>query len=240
MLLEVARACWKDSSTVRFHHVSTDEVYGSLGEGGFFTEETPYDPSSPYSASKASSDHLVRAWHRTYGLPVTISNCSNNYGPYQFPEKLIPLMISNALREKELPVYGDGSNVRDWLHVEDHCQAIMEIVCSAKSGKTYNVGGRNERANIDIVRSICDILDVLRPREDRSSRRDLIRFVQDRPGHDKRYAIDTSLIEGDLHWKPRYDFETGLRRTVEWYLDNEEWSEGIRKERYSGQRLGLL
>ena len=238
VLLQQALLAWQGRKDVRFHHVSTDEVYGSLGEAGLFTEDTPYDPSSPYSASKASSDHLVRAWSRTFGLPITITNCSNNYGPYQFPEKLIPLMIGNALAGKQLPVYGDGKNVRDWLHVEDHCRAIHRVLTYAKEGKTYNIGGHNEWANIDIVNLICDLVDELRPRKE-GSRRQLITFVKDRPGHDRRYAIDASLAEKELDWRPSFVFEQGLRQTIEWYLENEKWIADIHKERYDGERLGL-
>ncbi|MBA3845212.1 MAG: dTDP-glucose 4,6-dehydratase [Planctomycetes bacterium] len=223
-LLQAARAAWGDRRDVRFHHVSTDEVYGSLGATGFFTETTPYDPSSPYSASKAASDHLVRAWHRTFGVPVTISNCSNNYGPYQFPEKLIPLMILNALAGKPLPVYGDGRNVRDWLYVEDHCRAIGAVIRRAAPGSTYNVGGHNEQANIEIVHLVCNLIDAARPRPDGKSRREQIAFVADRPGHDRRYAIDASAIERDLGWTPRETFASGLRRTVDWYLASPDWT----------------
>ncbi|HYE06658.1 MAG TPA: dTDP-glucose 4,6-dehydratase [Planctomycetota bacterium] len=226
-LLQAARAAWGDRRDVRFHHVSTDEVFGSLGPTGFFTETTSYDPSSPYSASKAASDHLVRAWHRTFGVPVTISNCSNNYGPYQFPEKLIPLMILNALAGKPLPVYGDGRNVRDWLYVEDHCRAIGAIIRRAAPGRTYNVGGHNEQANIDIVHLVCDLIDASRPRADGKSRREQIAFVADRPGHDRRYAIDASAIERDLGWKPSNVFAAGLRRTIDWYLANPDWIRSI-------------
>ncbi|MCU0302975.1 MAG: dTDP-glucose 4,6-dehydratase [Thermoanaerobaculales bacterium] len=238
-LLEAARAHWGDRSDVRFHHISTDEVFGSLGADGFFTEATPYDPSSPYSASKAASDHLVRAWHRTYGLPTTISNCSNNYGPFQFPEKLIPLMIRNALADRPLPVYGDGGNVRDWLYVADHCRAIDLIVRRGTPGRTYNVGGHNELTNLDVVRAICDLVDELAPRSDRSSRRDLVTFVTDRPGHDRRYAIDASLIASELGWAPDHDFASGLRATVEWYLANVAWCDEVTADRYAGERLGL-
>ncbi len=238
VLLQQSLAAWQGRDDVRFHHVSTDEVFGSLGQDGYFTEATPYDPSSPYSASKASSDHLVRAWYRTFGLPVTITNCSNNYGPYQFPEKLIPLMISRGLVEKTLPVYGDGKNVRDWLHVEDHCRAIYQVITFAESGRTYNIGGHNEWANIDIVHLICDLLDEFRPRQNKSYR-ELISFVEDRPGHDRRYAIDAKLVENELGWVPKYVFEKGLRQTIQWYLENEKWAEAIREERYSGERLGL-
>lgn len=237
-LLQAARKAWGARRDVRFHHVSTDEVYGSLGPTGLFTESTAYDPSSPYSASKAGSDHLVRAWHRTFGLPISISNCSNNYGPYQFPEKLIPLMIANALSDKPLPVYGDGRNVRDWLYVDDHCRAIDAIIRSGLDGCTYNVGGHNEWANIDIVHLICDLLDELRPRPGGSSRRDLITFVRDRPGHDRRYAIDASLIARELDWRPRETFATGLRKTVDWYLANQSWVTDVASGRYRMERLG--
>jgi dTDP-glucose 4,6-dehydratase len=238
-LLEAARARWSGRTNVRFHHVSTDEVYGSLGPDGLFSEDTPYDPSSPYSASKAASDHLVRAWHRTYGLPVTVSNCSNNYGPYQFPEKLIPLMIRSALADRPLPVYGDGGNVRDWLYVEDHCAAIDRVVRRGALGRTYNVGGWTERTNLEVVHTICDLVDELRPRADGSSRRDLVTFVADRPGHDRRYAIDASRIDDELGWRPAHDFAAGLRETVEWYLDHEDWCEEVMADRYDGGRLGL-
>ena len=221
----------------RFLHVSTDEVYGSLAADGLFTETTSYDPSSPYSASKAASDHLVKSWHRTYGLPLVVSNCSNNYGPYHFPEKLIPLIILNALENKELPVYGDGSNVRDWLHVEDHARALYLILKEGVVGETYNVGGRNERTNLEVVQSICDVLDRLRPGE--TARRELIKFVTDRPGHDQRYAIDATKLESELGWKAQETFDTGLEKTVQWYLDNEDWWQPIRATRYQGQRLGL-
>jgi dTDP-glucose 4,6-dehydratase len=215
-----------------FHHVSTDEVYGSLGSAGFFTEQTAYNPNSPYSASKAASDHLVRAYGKTYGLPVTISNCSNNYGPYQFPEKLIPLMILNAIEGKPLPVYGQGKNVRDWLYVEDHCRAVWQIMQKSNPGETYNIGGRCELANIDTVNMLCDILDEMRPRADRAPRRDLIRFVKDRPGHDLRYAIDCSKLEKELGWSPAESFETGLRKTIQWYLDNPQWVQHVKSGEY--------
>lgn len=218
-----------------FHHVSTDEVFGSLGEDGFFSETTPYDPSSPYSASKASSDQLVRAWYRTYGLPVIISNCSNNYGPYQFPEKLIPLMILNCLSEKPLPVYGKGENIRDWLFVRDHCDAIFSIIGKGRVGEMYNVGGNNEIRNIDIVKTICNILDEIKPRGSGASYSDLITFVKDRPGHDFRYAIDSTKLQDTLGWKPSETFETGIRKTIEWYLNNEEWWQKIQ---YKQERLG--
>ncbi|MCG6950364.1 MAG: dTDP-glucose 4,6-dehydratase [Acidobacteria bacterium] len=238
-LLEAARSAWRQREDVRFHHVSTDEVFGSLGTTGLFSESTPYDPSSPYSASKAAADHLVRAWHRTFGLPVTLSNCSNNYGPYQFPEKLIPLMIRNAIARKPLPVYGDGANVRDWLHVEDHCRALDLVVRTGQPGRTYNVGGHGERTNLEVVNSLCDILDELRPRADGGSHKDLIEFVADRPGHDLRYAIDADRITDELGWAPTYDFDSGLRATVEWYLDHLDWCDEVTRDQYDGERLGL-
>lgn len=241
-LLEAARGYWSalqgaQKETFRFLHVSTDEVYGSLGEDGLFTEETPYDPSSPYSASKASSDHLAKAWQRTYGLPVVVSNCSNNYGPYHFPEKLIPLTILNALAGEQLPVYGKGENVRDWLYVEDHARALDIIVDRGRIGETYNVGGRNERRNIDVVRRICEVLDKVSPAN--RPREELISFVTDRPGHDARYAIDASKLETELGWKAQENFDTGIEKTVQWYLDNEWWWQPLRG-RYAGERLGLL
>ena len=241
-LLEAAKDYWGalDNSAkqeFRFHHVSTDEVYGSLGHDGLFTEETPYDPSSPYSASKASSDHLVMAWQRTYGLPVVVSNCSNNYGPYHFPEKLIPLTILNALAGERLPVYGKGENVRDWLYVEDHARALDLIAERGRVGETYNVGGRNERRNIDVVRRICSVLDELMPGN--RPREELIEFVTDRPGHDARYAIDATKLETELGWRAQEDFDSGIAKTVQWYLDNEWWWRPLR-ERYAGQRLGLF
>jgi dTDP-glucose 4,6-dehydratase len=238
-LLEAARAAWQDRENVRFHHVSTDEVFGSLGADGLFSESTPYDPSSPYSASKAAADHLVRSWHRTYRLPVTLSNCSNNYGPFQFPEKLIPLMILNAIRGDELPVYGEGANVRDWLHVEDHCSALGVIVRHGKPGRTYNIGGNSERTNLDVVHTLCDLVDEIQPRTDGGSRRDRIRFVTDRPGHDLRYAIDADRIRIELGWEPAHTFEEGLRATVEWYLAHQEWCEEVMRDQYDGSRLGL-
>ncbi|WP_375413859.1 dTDP-glucose 4,6-dehydratase [uncultured Bradyrhizobium sp.] len=222
----------------RFIHVSTDEVYGSLGEHGLFTETTPYDPSSPYSATKAASDHLAKAWQRTYGLPVIVSNCSNNYGPYHFPEKLIPLIILNALERKPLPVYGDGSNVRDWLYVEDHARALGVILARGRPGETYNIGGRNERANIDVVRQICSWMDRLRPVN--SSHHEHISFVTDRPGHDQRYAIDATKLETDLGWRAHETFETGIEKTVRWYLENADWWQPLRDKVYSGERLGLV
>jgi dTDP-glucose 4,6-dehydratase len=241
-LLETARAYWSglDSAAkeaFRFLHVSTDEVYGSLGDEGLFTEDTPYDPSSPYSASKASSDHLAKAWQRTYGLPVVVSNCSNNYGPYHFPEKLIPLTILNALAGERLPVYGKGENVRDWLYVEDHARALDLIAERGRAGETYNVGGRNERRNIDVVRRICGVLDELAPAN--RPREELIEFVTDRPGHDARYAIDASKLESELGWRARENFDTGIAKTIQWYLDNDWWWRPLR-ERYAGERLGLL
>ena len=238
-LLEAARSAWRNRDDVRFHHVGTDEVFGSLHEEGLFTESTPYDPSSPYSASKAAADHLVRAWHRTFGLPVTLSNCSNNYGPYQFPEKLIPLMILNALAGKPLPVYGTGANVRDWLHVEDHCRALEVIVRRGRPGRTYNVGGVCERTNLEVVHTLCDIVDELRPADDSRPRRELVQFVVDRPGHDLRYAIDARRIISELGWRPTYDFETGLRATVRWYLEHQDWCKEVLRDRYDGSRLGL-
>jgi dTDP-glucose 4,6-dehydratase len=232
-LLECAREYWGnlqgfDKDQFRFHHVSTDEVYGSLSATDpAFSEENPYEPNSPYSASKASSDHLVRAWFHTYGLPVLTTNCSNNYGPYHFPEKLIPLVILNALNKKPLPIYGDGQQIRDWLYVGDHCAAIREVLAKGKLGETYNIGGWNEKANLDVVKTICQILDDLKPREDGKSYADQITFVKDRPGHDRRYAIDASKIERDLGWRPAETFDSGIRKTVQWYLDNPAWIEGV-------------
>jgi len=238
-LLEAARSAWRQRGDVRFHHVSTDEVFGSLGADGLFSENTPYDPSSPYSASKAAADHLVRAWHRTYDLPVTLSNCSNNYGPFQFPEKLVPLMILNAIAGKKLPVYGEGANVRDWLHVEDHCRALDLVVRRGRPGRTYNIGGHNERTNLEVVHGVCDVLDELRPPVTGGGRRELVEFVTDRPGHDLRYAIDADRIASELGWKPTYDFDTGLRATIQWYLDNQDWCEEVMRDQYDGSRLGL-
>jgi dTDP-glucose 4,6-dehydratase len=223
----------------RFLHVSTDEVFGSLGKDGFFTESTPYDPSSPYSASKASSDHLVRAWHRTYGLPVLITNCSNNYGPFQFPEKLIPLMIANCIDQKPLPIYGKGNNIRDWLFVEDHCIAINSVLNNGTIGETYNIGGNNEIQNIDIVHSICSILDELKPLKNNKSYKSLITHVEDRPGHDFRYAIDASKVNEMIGWQPNETFKSGIRKTVIWYLENENWWRNIQNINYSQERLGL-
>ena len=261
-MLECTRKYWaglpnERKADFRFHHISTDEVYGSLGAEGLFTETTPYDPRSPYSASKASSDHLVKAWFHTYGLPIVITNCSNNYGPYQFPEKLIPLVILNALAGKELPVYGKGDNIRDWLYVEDHARALVKVVESGRVGETYNVGGRNERTNLEVVEIICEILDELRPlgkgcgklevesgkwnrhriRLDiphLTSYKDLITFVKDRPGHDRRYAINASKLETELGWVAQEDFNSGIRKTVQWYLDNEWWWSPLRGEKHAG------
>ncbi len=234
-LLEVARQAWGSRKDVRFHHISTDEVYGSLGDTGYFFESTPYDPHSPYSASKAASDHLVRAYTHTYGLHATISNCSNNYGPYHFPEKLIPLIILNALEGKPLPVYGDGNNVRDWLYVGDHCEAVWLILAKGKPGGTYNIGGECERKNIAVVQTICDLLEELHPRKDSpaGSYRDLITFVPDRPGHDRRYAINCDKIKSDLGWKQNHQFESGLRETIIWYLNNQDWVNKIRSGEYT-------
>lgn len=241
-LLEAARAHHASlppdqKDRFRFLHVSTDEVYGSLGPEGLFSETTAYDPSSPYSASKAAADHLAKAWHRTYGLPVIVSNCSNNYGPCHFPEKLIPLIILNALEGKALPVYGNGSNIRDWLYVEDHARALWCIAQAGQPGETYNVGGRNERTNLEVVHTICDLLDELRPAA--KPHRDLIEFVTDRPGHDHRYAIDASKLENELGWKAEETFDTGIRKTVKWYLANPDWWAPLRKSVYAGERLGL-
>jgi dTDP-glucose 4,6-dehydratase len=242
-LLDAARRYWMGlpeakRQDFRFLHVSTDEVYGSLGADGLFTETTPYDPSSPYSASKAASDHLAIAWHRTYGLPVVVSNCSNNYGPFHFPEKLIPLIILNALHGKPLPVYGDGSNIRDWLYVEDHARAIHLIASKGQLGEKYNVGGRNERRNIDVVRRVCAILDEQRPMG--TPRETLIRFVTDRPGHDHRYAIDATRLETELGWRAEDNFDRGIEKTVAWYLANEWWWRPLRDKVYAGERLGVL
>ena len=238
-LLEISRMYYnKQNSSFKFIHVSTDEVYGDLDDGGYFTENTPYNPSSPYSASKASSDHLARAWHRTYGLPVVITNCSNNYGAFQFPEKLIPLMIINCLDWKPLPVYGDGKNIRDWLFVDDHCSAIKVVYENGSIGETYNIGGNNEIKNIDIVNTICTILDDLHPSDNGKSYSELITFVKDRPGHDFRYAINAKKIQNELGWFPCESFETGIKKTVEWYLENESWWKRIQDERYNQERLG--
>ncbi len=242
-LLQAARAYHEDltepaRSRFRFHHISTDEVFGDLElDGSLFSEDTPYAPSSPYSASKAASDHLVRAWHKTYGLPVVLSNCSNNYGPFHFPEKLIPLMIINAIEGLALPVYGSGANVRDWLHVEDHARALALVVTRGTVGQSYNIGGRNERSNLAVVEAVADGLDRLEPKPG-LSRRSLIRFVRDRPGHDLRYAIDAGKIERDLGWRAEETFESGLDKTIRWYLDNRGWWESVRQARYGGERLG--
>ncbi|OOV95739.1 dTDP-glucose 4,6-dehydratase [Pseudomonas sp. MF6396] len=245
-LLEATRAYWgtlpaAEREAFRFHHVSTDEVYGDLhGVDDLFTETTPYAPSSPYSASKAASDHLVRAWQRTYGLPVLLTNCSNNYGPYHFPEKLIPLVILNALAGKPLPVYGNGQQVRDWLFVEDHARALLKVVTAGEVGQTYNIGGHNEQTNLGVVHAICALLEELAPAHPAGVARyaDLITFVQDRPGHDLRYAIDAGKIERELGWRPEETFATGLRKTVQWYLDNLEWCRHVQDGSYQGQRLG--
>ena len=245
-LLEAARAYWQQMPSekreaFRFHHISTDEVYGDLhGTDDLFTETTPYAPSSPYSASKASSDHLVRAWLRTYGLPTIVSNCSNNYGPYHFPEKLIPLMILNALDGKPLPVYGDGMQIRDWLFVEDHARALYQVVTEGVVGETYNIGGHNEKANIEVVKTICTLLEELVPEKPAGVARyeDLITFVQDRPGHDVRYAIDAAKIGRELGWKPQETFESGIRKTVQWYLDNKTWWQNVLNGNYRLERLG--
>lgn len=243
-LLQAALGYWRglnetQKTNFRFHHISTDEVYGALGATGLFTESSSYDPHSPYSASKAASDHLVRAWNHTYGLPVLITNCSNNYGPYHFPEKLIPLVILNAIEGKALPVYGKGEQVRDWLYVDDHARALHCVVESGKVGETYNIGGHNEMKNIDVVKTICHLLDEIHPKSDGRPYTEQITFVKDRPGHDLRYAIDASKIERELGWKPRESFETGLRKTVEWYLNNSAWWQRVRSGVYQGQRLGL-
>lgn len=246
-LLEAARQYWEKLSVIerdrfRFHHISTDEVYGDLhGSDDLFTEDTPYAPSSPYSATKASSDHLVRAWYRTYGFPVLVTNCSNNYGPYHFPEKLIPHIILNALSGKPLPIYGDGSQIRDWLFVEDHARALVKVATLGVVGETYNIGGHNEQRNIDVVEKICDLLEELAPNKPLAVNkyRDLMVFVKDRPGHDKRYAIDASKIDEDLGWRPQETFETGLRKTVLWYLDNQTWWQRVLSGDYQLERIGL-
>ena len=245
VLLEAARAYLSTlprdrQPEFRFLHISTDEVFGSLGETGRFSEATPYQPNSPYSASKASSDHLVRAWHHTYGLPVLLTNCSNNYGPYQFPEKLIPLIVLNCLEGKELPVYGQGENVRDWLFVDDHVRALLLVAAEGRVGESYNVGGDSEVRNIDVVQAICDIVDRLAPDREIPRRASLIRYVTDRPGHDLRYAIDATKIGSELGWIPQTSFASGLERTVRWYLENRAWWEPLRTEVYAGRRLGLV
>jgi dTDP-glucose 4,6-dehydratase len=240
-MLEAARSYWQSQGkpeSFRFHHISTDEVFGSLGPTGMFTEDTPYDPRSPYSASKASSDHLVRAWRETYGLPVVLTNCSNNYGPYHFPEKLIPVVILNALAGKPLPIYGDGENMRDWLYVEDHADALLLVLEKGTLGRSYNIGGQNERTNLELVKTLCGILDYLHPR-DEGSYADLITFVTDRPGHDARYAIDPSRIRNELGWRPSVTVEEGLEKTVQWYLDNENWWRPLLGRTGVGERLGI-
>ena len=244
-LLDAALEYWKgpnssDQETFRFLHVSTDEVYGSLGADGLFTEDTAYAPNSPYSASKAASDHLVRAWHHTYGLPVLTTNCSNNYGPYQYPEKLIPLMIMNAIEGKPLPIYGDGMNIRDWLYVEDHCRAIEVVLNKGYPGEVYNIGGHNELTNLEIVDTLCDLLDELLPESDYKPHQALKTFVQDRPGHDRRYAIDAGKIERELGWVPNETFQTGIRKTIQWYLDNLQWCRRVMDGSYRGERLGVM
>lgn len=241
-LLEEAKQYWQklegeEKDNFRFLHVSTDEVYGELGKTGFFTEETPYDPRSPYSSSKASSDHLVRAWYHTYGLPTMITNCSNNYGPYQFPEKLIPVVILKALQGKEIPVYGTGENVRDWLYVDDHARALLTVVEKGVPGETYNIGGHNEKQNLEVVHTICDTLDELVAKD--SKHKEQISFVTDRPGHDFRYAIDASKIEKELGWTPEETFESGMKKTIKWYLDNIGWCEAVTENNYSLERLGI-
>ncbi len=243
VMLQGALNLWREKhgaarERFRFHHISTDEVFGSLGPEGLFREDTPYQPNSPYSASKAGSDHLVRAWGHTFGLPTVTTNCSNNYGPYHFPEKLIPLMILNALERKPLPVYGRGDNIRDWLFVDDHAEALLTVIAKGRPGECYNVGGVNERRNIDVVTAICDLVDEMAPERGKASRRALIAYVQDRPGHDQRYAIDCSKIQRELGWRPSETFESGLRKTVCWYLENRPWWEAIRSGTYSGERLG--
>ena len=242
-LLEVSRSYWSKlegdrKAGFRFHHVSTDEVYGDLGETGLFTEETSYDPSSPYSASKASSDHLVRAWHRTYGFPIVITNCSNNYGGYQFPEKLIPLVTLNALEGKPLPIYGTGQQIRDWLHVDDHARALRLVLEAGKNGQTYNIGGHNEKTNLEVVKTICALLDKLVPNSPYIPHESLITYVADRPGHDIRYAIDADKIDKELGWLPEETFETGIEKTIKWYLSNSEWCQHVQDGSYQRERLG--
>ncbi len=238
-LLNVLTSYFAINSKFKFINISTDEVYGSLGSSGFFDENTNYDPSSPYSASKASSDHLVSSWHKTYGLPVITTHCSNNYGPYQFPEKLIPLVIANCIDQRALPIYGNGLNIRDWLYVQDHCNALSLIMDDGELGETYNIGGNNEIRNIDIVLNICKILDILLPRKNKAPYKELIEYVDDRPGHDFRYAIDSSKIQKNLNWKPLESFESGIYKTVKWYIKNEIWWRKIQKKHYKQERLGL-
>ena len=242
-LLEAARAYRAelnatDQADFRFHHISTDEVFGSLGDDGLFTEDSPYEPSSPYSASKAASDHLVRAWFETFDLPVVLSNCSNNYGPYQYPEKLIPVIIAKVLNQEAIPVYGSGKNVRDWLYVDDHARALVHIMNNGAQGRSYNVGGNEERNNIEVVKAVCNILDELRPAADGKPHEHLIEHVADRPGHDHRYAIDASRIKDELGWEPQESFASGMRKTVEWYLDNQAWVKAVTQDSYDGGRLG--
>jgi dTDP-glucose 4,6-dehydratase len=245
-LLEAARQYWlqlddQNQTSFRFHHVSTDEVYGSLGKEGLFTETSTYKPNSPYSASKAASDHLVRAWHKTYGLPIVLTNCSNNYGPYQFPEKLIPLVTLNALAGKPLPIYGKGDQIRDWLYVDDHARALYRVLTQGKVGETYNIGGHNEKQNIEVIETICSILEELVPEHPAGVKayKDLISYVADRPGHDQRYAIDANKIKNDLGWVPEETFESGMKKTIQWYLDNSEWCERVQSGKYQQERLGL-
>jgi len=243
-LLDVAKKYWdaldeEKKKSFRFHHVSTDEVYGDLDETGYFTEETSYEPSSPYSASKASSDHLVRAWHRTYGFPVVITNCSNNYGGYQFPEKLIPLVTLNALEGKPLPIYGKGNQIRDWLHVDDHARALRLVLETGKTGETYNIGGHNEKTNLDVVKTICSLLDKLVPDSPYIPHESLVTYVADRPGHDLRYAIDADKIAAELGWTPEETFESGIEKTIHWYLENPEWCQHVQDGSYQRQRLGV-
>ena len=247
VLLEAARAYWNDlaegeKQQFRFHHISTDEVYGSLGPEGMFTESSPYQPNSPYSASKASSDHMVRAWYETYGLPVLITNCSNNYGPYQFPEKLVPLIILNALAGKPLPIYGRGDQIRDWLYVDDHARALLRVLEQGRIGETYNIGGHNEKTNLEVVKTLCGILDEKRPDHPQGISRyeELITHVADRPGHDQRYAIDADKIERELGWVPEETFETGMVKTVDWYLENDSWCQRVLDGSYRGERLGVI
>jgi len=243
-LLEAARKYWsalkgEKKAGFRFLHVSTDEVFGSLGATGYFTEETPYAPNSPYAASKASSDHLVRSYHQTYGLPVLTTNCSNNYGPCQFPEKLVPLIIHNALAGKPLPVYGDGQQIRDWLYVEDHCRAILAVLEKGRLGEVYNIGGNNEKANLEMVHTLCSLLDEMVANATHAPHKSLIKFVNDRPGHDRRYAIDSGKIQRELGWTPKETFDTGLRKTIQWYLENQSWVGRVMSGEYRGERLGL-